>query len=86
MSHEHLIRTAAVALAFLATLGTYLYCVATGDLLGTAPRLEGMLLVLGPALLDSARVTRQYTQEKRRLNQAFGGISGVSDRKRLPPR
>ena len=56
MSTEHLIRTIATTVTFMAILGVYLYLSATETAPAVAGRLEGMLAVLAPAVLDTVRV------------------------------
>lgn len=56
MSKEHFVRTIAVCVAFLGVGGVYLYLLVSGNQLpGVAARLEGMLAVLTPAVLDTVR-------------------------------
>lgn len=59
MSTEHLIRTVATTVAFLAILAVYLYLSVTETAPGVAGRLEGMLAVLTPAVLDTVRVGKR---------------------------
>ena len=62
MSTEHLVRLALIAVAFLGVLGAYVYTL-VGQVAGAQAQLEGMLLVLLPAVLDAARVGQR---ERRR--------------------
>lgn len=59
MSTEHTIRTAAILLAWLGIGAVYLYLLVTGASDGVAARLEGMLAVLTPAVLDTMRVAKR---------------------------
>lgn len=57
-----MVRLALIAVAFLGVLGAYVYVLASHAHHGQA-QLEGMLLVLLPAVLDAARVGQR---ERRR--------------------
>lgn len=70
MSVEHLIRTLATAIAFLAILGVYLYLSAIDAAPPVTARLEGMLAVLTPAVLDTVRVGNRERVESRRRSTA----------------
>jgi len=57
--HSHNTRTILIAVAFVVVLGTVLTMYLTGtseSAEGLVERLEGMLVILAPALLDSLRV------------------------------
>lgn len=77
MSTEHPIRTVATTVAFLAILGVYLFLSATETAPGVTGRLEGMLAVLTPAVLDTVRVGNRerrqsvvpFTQAELEANQ-----------------
>jgi len=59
MSTEHLIRTLATLIAFFTILVAYIYLSSTGTAPALAGRLEGMLAILTPAVLDTLRVGRR---------------------------
>lgn len=80
MQTEHLVRTLIVAIAWLAVLGAYLFLLLTGDAEGVAARLEGMLAVLTPAMLDTLRVARR----ERRRPSPMGFIGMPVNRSRDP--
>lgn len=59
MPTEHTIRTVAILLAWLGVGAVYLYLLVEGASGGVAARLEGMLAVLTPAVLDTMRVAKR---------------------------
>lgn len=71
MSTEHLIRTVTVGLAWLGVGAAYVYTLLSGDAHGVSARLEGMLAVLTPAMLDTLRVARR---DRRRSSLPPAGL------------
>ena len=65
MSTEHLIRTLATLIAFFTILVAYLYLSATESAPALAGRLEGMLAILTPAVLDTLRVGKRERVHQR---------------------